>query len=54
MLFQSFDEIEEFANAKNRMLVVYDSYVLDVTEFATHHPGGAHLISRFSSKDLTG
>lgn len=36
-----------------RLLVVYDTYVLDVTEFASEHPGGAHLVTRYKSKDIT-
>ncbi len=31
---------------------MYDDYVLDVTTFAHHHPGGAGLIINYKSKNI--
>ena len=31
---------------------MYDTYLLDVTEFPEHHPGGAHLITSCKSSDI--
>lgn len=45
--------MENYAHLNNRLLVVYDTHVLDVTTFATHHPGGASLITNLNNKDIT-
>lgn len=45
--------MERYAQDNSKLLVVYDTYVLDVTSFVEHHPGGASLISNLSSKDIT-
>lgn len=51
--FKSQKEIEEYAEKNNKVLVVFDSYVLDATSFAKHHPGGSGLILNYRSKDIT-
>ena len=51
--FKNLTEVEEYAGKNNRVLVVFDNYVLDATSFAKHHPGGAGLILNYSSKDIT-
>ena len=51
--FKSQAEIEEYAAKQNKILVVHDTYVLDATSFAKHHPGGAGLIMNYKSKDIT-
>lgn len=53
LTFKNFNEIEEYAAKTNRVLVVFDDYVLDATTFAQHHPGGAGLILNYRSKDIT-
>lgn len=53
LTFKNFSEIEEYAAKTNRVLVVFDDYVLDATTFAQHHPGGAGLILNYRSKDIT-
>lgn len=35
------------------MLVVNDTYVLDVTNFTKRHPGGSSLITHYASKDIS-
>lgn len=45
--------MSEYANKNNSVLVVYDDYVLDVTSFANHHPGGSGLILHYKNTDIT-
>lgn len=33
--------------------MIYKDQVLDVTEFAGHHPGGAHLLTYYHNVDIT-
>ena len=51
--FKSQEELQNYAEENNKVLVVFDTYVLDATTFATHHPGGAGLILNYKSKDIT-
>ena len=51
--FKNIKEVEDYAAQSNRVLVLYDDYVLDATTFAQHHPGGAGLILNYSSKDIS-
>ncbi len=51
--FKNQKEIEDYAAENNKILLVYDDYVLDATTFAHHHPGGAGLILNYQSKDIT-
>lgn len=50
--FKSEQEVQEYAAKENRLLLIYDDYVLDATSFAQHHPGGAGLIFNYRSKDI--
>ena len=52
-VFKNHKEIQDFAAQNNKVLLVYDDYVLDATTFAQHHPGGAGLILNYQSKDVT-
>ena len=45
--------MEDYASKNERLLVVYDTYVLDVTTFVKHHPGGASLITNHSNRNIT-
>jgi len=36
----------------NKILVVQDDYVLDVTTFAPHHPGGSSFLSFKNFKNI--
>ncbi len=51
--FKNQAEIEEYAKKNQKVLVVFDNYVLDATTFAAHHPGGSGLILNYRSKDIT-
>ena len=51
--FHSMEEVRDYAGENNKVLVVFDSYVLDATSFAKHHPGGAGLILNYQAKDIT-
>lgn len=51
--FKNNQEIQDYAAENNKILLVYDDYVLDATTFAHHHPGGAGLILNYQSKDIT-
>lgn len=53
LTFKNMGEIEEYAAKSNRVLVVFEDYVLDATTFAQHHPGGAGLILNYRSKDIS-
>ena len=53
LTFKNLSEIEEYAAKSNRVLVVFEDYVLDATTFAQHHPGGAGLILNYRSKDIS-
>lgn len=52
-VFDSLEQVKSYANDHNRILVVFDDYVLDATTFAKHHPGGAGLIMNYQSKNIT-
>ena len=52
-VFDSLEQVKSYANDHNRILVVFDDYVLDSTTFAKHHPGGAGLIMNYQSKNIT-
>jgi cytochrome b involved in lipid metabolism len=51
--FKSEEEMKQYAEKNNALLVVFDGYVLDATSFAKHHPGGMGLILNYSRKDVT-
>lgn len=50
--FNNLDEVKDYAQAQDSVLVVYKDYVLDVTTFAKHHPGGAVLLKNNNAKDI--
>jgi cytochrome b involved in lipid metabolism len=47
MKFESISEVENFAKTNKKVLVIKEHQVLDVTTFASHHPGGAGLILNY-------
>lgn len=51
--FKTNQDIYDYAVKNNKVLVIYNDYVLDVTTFAQHHPGGAGLILNYKNKDIT-
>jgi cytochrome b involved in lipid metabolism len=51
--FKNQEEIADYAAKHNKVLLVYNDYILDATTFAAHHPGGAGLILNYQSKDVT-
>lgn len=59
MKFESVEQVSKFAADNNKVLVINDGDVLDVTTFAKHHPGmdeydvgGAGLILNYKNKDI--
>lgn len=51
--FKNEEEVIDYATEHNKVLVVFDDYILDATTFSKHHPGGAGLILNNKSKDIT-
>ena len=43
-LFKNVDEIVEFSKETDKILVIKDGFVLDVTTFAKYHPGNLNFI----------
>jgi cytochrome b involved in lipid metabolism len=39
MKFESVEAVQKYANNTNKVLVINNDEVLDVTTFAKHHPG---------------
>ena len=48
----SMEELKKH-NTRDDLWMVYDGYVYDVTQYAAHHPGGAHCFVAKYSHDLT-
>jgi cytochrome b involved in lipid metabolism len=44
--------VKQYAEKQDSVLVVYNDYVLDVTTFAQHHPGGAVLLKNNNGKNI--
>jgi cytochrome b involved in lipid metabolism len=36
-----------------RIIIQIDNHSFDVTEYATKHPGGAHVLRRYHNRDAT-
>lgn len=44
MKFKNMDEVSAYSKASEKTLVVLDDYILDVSTFQCHHPGGGVLL----------
>lgn len=44
MKFKNMDEVSAYSKANEKTLVVLDDYILDVSTFQCHHPGGGVLL----------
>jgi cytochrome b involved in lipid metabolism len=44
--------VEQYADSTNKNLLILDDYILDVTSFAPHHPGGALLVRQSNLKNV--
>lgn len=60
MKFESVEAVQKYASDTNKVLVINNDEVLDVTTFAKHHPGtfwrkrgGAGLVLSYQNKDLS-
>ena len=40
-------------NSNNKTLLLYDDYILDVTSFNPHHPGGGLLLRNNNLTDIS-
>jgi len=47
------EEFEVHVSKEKQKLVILDDLVLDVTQFASEHPGGRFLISQNVGKDIS-
>lgn len=50
--FKNYDEVETYAAKNEKTLMILDDYVLDVTSFAEHHPGGGVLLRNSNLKTI--
>eukprot|EP00331_Platyophrya_macrostoma_P032759 CAMPEP_0176436260 /NCGR_PEP_ID=MMETSP0127-20121128/17856_1 /TAXON_ID=938130 /ORGANISM="Platyophrya macrostoma, Strain WH" /LENGTH=175 /DNA_ID=CAMNT_0017819533 /DNA_START=46 /DNA_END=570 /DNA_ORIENTATION=+ len=54
LIFKSHAEYQNYANLNaDKVLVVYDNGVFDVTEFLETHPGGDDIIKDCNGRDIT-
>jgi cytochrome b involved in lipid metabolism len=44
--------VKSYAEKTNKILLVQDDYVLDVTTFAPHHPGGSSFLKNSNLKNI--
>lgn len=50
--FKSMEEVKIYAEANDRVLLVHNDLILDVTTFHAHHPGGGILLRNHQNKDI--
>ena len=50
--FKNLEEITTYANSHRKTLVIFDDYVLDVSTFQCHHPGGGLLLKNKNLKSV--
>lgn len=46
MSFKNSAEVKAYAEEKGKTLLILSDYVLDVSTFQCHHPGGGAFLSR--------
>ena len=51
--FENYEEVKSYADSTKKTLLILEDYVLDVTSFAVHHPGGAMLLRNNQLKEVT-
>ena len=39
--------------SNNKIIVIIDSYMFDVTKYANNHPGGKKILEKYNGKDAT-
>jgi len=44
MKFKTLEEVKSYASKTEKTLLILDDYVLDVSTFQCHHPGGGYLL----------
>ena len=50
--FKNLEEVEKYSKEKEKTLLILDDYVLDVSTFQCHHPGGAVLLRNKNLKKV--
>lgn len=50
--FKNYEEVEDYSKKTGKTLVVFDDYVLDVSTFQSHHPGGGVLLQNKNLKNV--
>ena len=50
--FKNYEEVEKYAESNDKIILIYNDLILDVTSFSTHHPGGSILLRNNNLKDI--
>lgn len=52
LAFESVEQVRSYAEREEKVLLILDDYVLDVTSFNSHHPGGGVLLRNKQLQDI--